>query len=596
MKGELQVVMTRSRPPLSWWVEKLGIQDIPGKNDLFAPCPAHNDNGPSLHLTKKAHGDVVVHCFAGCTYEAILEAVDSGVRVKARVVASKGETKPATDLPALVWWARYTNVPEEVWTQLGVAEADDYLAFTFQDSPYVKGRLKGTKTFKWTPAGGKPPPLWPIPRKELLDAETVWFTEGESDCGVLRYLGYAAFALAKGADTKIPRGYVKGFHAFGVKRIICTFDADEAGDKGYAELKKQIGKEFSLVRFPVENLIAPFSQETDFRDLLARLGEDALKVKVQEIVGGFPGGGRELDYPSLVDDLQETKTEWLWSGMIPKNNITLFRGDAKVGKSTFLFALFNRMREGGTLGGRTVAQGRVVLVSEESPNTLKPKADIHGPLSNVFRVAHSPNLSWEEIIKAGVSQAESVGAGTLVVDTFASFAKFESGEENDAAATFERLNVLSLFKHKLSIILVHHNSKQGKTRGSSAIDAHVDGILSVTKGQGVHRNFESTNRYESARAVLSVDPKTGHEAVVVSKREREEKEEDRNLTEEVMALVSSHPNIDKDQIAKELSISPAHLRAILSRLTAKSKLIKVGESSYKTQELHSPPAPPEKTQ
>ncbi len=32
----------------------------------MARCPAHNDKAPSLHVTEKADGTVLLNCFAGC--------------------------------------------------------------------------------------------------------------------------------------------------------------------------------------------------------------------------------------------------------------------------------------------------------------------------------------------------------------------------------------------------------------------------------------------------------------------------------------------------------------------------------------------------
>jgi hypothetical protein len=573
------------RPPLAWWLEKLSLRDIPGKKDLFTQCPAHNDNGPSLHITKKGATDCVVHCFAGCSYEDIISAIESGVKVKARVASEKGQTKPGTELPPMTWWERYTNVPLQTWHALGTAEAGEYLAFTFENSPYVKGRLKGTKEFRWTPKGGNPPPLWPIPKKELIDGDTIWLTEGESDCGVLRHLGFPAFALTKGAQTKVPRSYLKGFKSLGVTKAICAFDSDPSGDEAYESIKKTFNG-FIVHRLPIDDFTEPFSQEKDLRDLLCRMGDQNLKAQIQEALNSTP----ELEstnFPALTEILTE-ETEWIWQGMIPHHNVTLFRGDAKVGKSTFLFALFRAMREGGMLGNRKVKKGRIILISEETEHTLKPKAEIYGPLDNV-RVGGSilpgRTKNFETTIREAIRQGKTFGANLLVVDTFTSFAGFESGEENDASAVFERLTLLSSFRNELSIILVHHNSKQGKTRGSSAIDAHVDGILSVTRGNGIHRNLESINRYESAKQVLSIDPKTGKETLVLVKKERPT--EDGSLVNLVYDFISTHNNVSSEIILESME---GHSQKAV--LTAVKMLVKGGKvtgdsSGYRIKESES---------
>src|SRR5690349_5879370 len=39
-------------------------------HDFMAICPAHRDRNPSLHVTIK-DGATLVHCFAGCTQDAV---------------------------------------------------------------------------------------------------------------------------------------------------------------------------------------------------------------------------------------------------------------------------------------------------------------------------------------------------------------------------------------------------------------------------------------------------------------------------------------------------------------------------------------------
>jgi CHC2 zinc finger len=45
-----------------------------GKDRWMALCPAHDDRNPSLSI-RKARGKVLVHCFAGCSTEAVLDAL-----------------------------------------------------------------------------------------------------------------------------------------------------------------------------------------------------------------------------------------------------------------------------------------------------------------------------------------------------------------------------------------------------------------------------------------------------------------------------------------------------------------------------------------
>ncbi|MDE3023191.1 MAG: DNA primase [Pseudomonadota bacterium] len=46
-----------------------------GRESWIACCPAHSDKNPSMTITEKDDGRVLVHCFAGCSVDSILGAV-----------------------------------------------------------------------------------------------------------------------------------------------------------------------------------------------------------------------------------------------------------------------------------------------------------------------------------------------------------------------------------------------------------------------------------------------------------------------------------------------------------------------------------------
>ncbi|MCX4146755.1 MULTISPECIES: hypothetical protein [Paraburkholderia] len=58
--------MSHHLSPLSLLLDRLeGVRAI-GHNRWVARCPAHDDSHPSLAITEKANGSVLLHCFAGC--------------------------------------------------------------------------------------------------------------------------------------------------------------------------------------------------------------------------------------------------------------------------------------------------------------------------------------------------------------------------------------------------------------------------------------------------------------------------------------------------------------------------------------------------
>ena len=53
------------------------LQNVKQHNSYFmASCPAHPDDEPSLSISEGDDGKVLLKCFAGCTAEEIVVAID----------------------------------------------------------------------------------------------------------------------------------------------------------------------------------------------------------------------------------------------------------------------------------------------------------------------------------------------------------------------------------------------------------------------------------------------------------------------------------------------------------------------------------------
>lgn len=50
-----------------------------GKDKWLACCPAHKDKSPSLSIKELDDGRVLIHCFAGCDVESILNSLSLDV-------------------------------------------------------------------------------------------------------------------------------------------------------------------------------------------------------------------------------------------------------------------------------------------------------------------------------------------------------------------------------------------------------------------------------------------------------------------------------------------------------------------------------------
>lgn len=57
------------------------LEGVKKQGDRYiACCPAHNDNAPSLSLSRGEDGRALVHCYAGCEILQVLAAIGMGLR------------------------------------------------------------------------------------------------------------------------------------------------------------------------------------------------------------------------------------------------------------------------------------------------------------------------------------------------------------------------------------------------------------------------------------------------------------------------------------------------------------------------------------
>ena len=151
-----------------------------------ARCPSHDDRNPSLSVSEGDTQEVVVHCFAGCGFEDIRDALGldrwdarpAGLQVVKSAPAKNRDRKPR-QLP---------NGPgEQSWIYTDAAGAP-LMAAVRRDCTGQDGK-PGKKVWQWTPKGdgwipigmpeGKPKPLYGLPELAAEPEGRVVVVEGE---------------------------------------------------------------------------------------------------------------------------------------------------------------------------------------------------------------------------------------------------------------------------------------------------------------------------------------------------------------------------------------------------------------------------------
>lgn len=158
----------------------------PGKNGWVARCPAHQDTTPSLSITPR-HDKVLLKCFAGCTAQAIVEALG------------------LTMADLFLQPTRRTNGHKRIAKIYDYHDPNGHVVHQT-----VRYDPKGFTQRRPDPANpgkhiwdlkGIEPMLYRLPdlHAALQAGQTIYLPEGEKDVEALRILGLAATCNAMGA-------------------------------------------------------------------------------------------------------------------------------------------------------------------------------------------------------------------------------------------------------------------------------------------------------------------------------------------------------------------------------------------------------------
>lgn len=210
-------------------------------NGYKASCPAHDDKKPSLSVTEGNDGRVLLNCHAGCTIEAVVEAMGLGLPDLHPKVGSCH--KPVTRPKQTVF-----SSAEQAIEAYGFGPPSKEWFYTDASGDEV-GR-----TLRWDKAVGKeirplartltgwalsamagPRPLLNLPALLANAEEPVYVVEGEKCFDALENLGLLATTSAGGANAAKQTDW----SPLANRRVIVLPDNDDSGRK-YAQDVLQI--------------------------------------------------------------------------------------------------------------------------------------------------------------------------------------------------------------------------------------------------------------------------------------------------------------------------------------------------------------------
>lgn len=125
--------------PIDRVLESLDRVKATGNKQWTARCPAHDDKNPSLSISAKDDGQVLVKCHAGCATEAVLAAVD--LRIHDLFPDSPGPPVSRAS-SSMVRTGRKAEIVEMLRRSVTRSSGPDFaLAHVFEYSVVSGGRL-----------------------------------------------------------------------------------------------------------------------------------------------------------------------------------------------------------------------------------------------------------------------------------------------------------------------------------------------------------------------------------------------------------------------------------------------------------------------
>lgn len=290
-----------------------------------AQCPAHEDQAPSLSLTK-IEGQVLVHCHAGCHTEDVTTALN--LTMRDLYDEPTGEKYRYTD-PFGTVLRTVSRTPDKKFVQ--------------------SGQTKGPST------------LYRLPRviQAAANDQVIYIVEGEKDVHALEAVGAVATTAPMGSSNwnKVDASPLHG------AKVVVVVDKDEAGQKWAAQVHDSLdGKVQSLA----------FKQAAVGKDAADHIAAGRTLDQLDDL---------ELDQrlvPSVItlSNVTPERVSWLWDGRLPAGKLVVIDGDPSTGKSTLTLDLAAHVSTGKPWpDGATCRVGDVLLLSAEDglADTIAPR-------------------------------------------------------------------------------------------------------------------------------------------------------------------------------------------------------------------------------
>jgi hypothetical protein len=285
------------------------------------------------------------------------------------------------------------------------------------------------------------------------------------------------------------------------------------------------------------------------------------------------------------------ETPWIAKPWIVRGALTEVTGKIKAsGKTTWVLECCKSIIDGLPFLGEATERVPVVYLSEQNRTSYVQalrRAGLAERHDEMFRAICRWDLprqtSWEEVVAIALAEVVHIGAGVLVVDTVGSWAKFKEGQEDDSAATMERLEPLlaAADSHQLGQVIARHDRKgSGEVgesgRGSSAFSGAMDIIVKLRrrdrKAPSTHRVIETLGRFDELPENLIIDLTLHGYVTLGSEEEASAAEAKRKILEEL----GDDSALSYNELAERTEVARTTVQQIVKAALREGELHQVG--------------------
>jgi hypothetical protein len=412
-----------------------------------ARCPAHDDDRPSLSVSRGDDGKALVYCHAGCNVQDIVDALDLQM-----TDLFKGK-HDATIVGAYV----YTDEAGAPLFRVLRSSDKDFWQQRWEDGEWKDG-LRDTRRV-----------LYELPRlrKAIQSRTEVFLVEGEKDANNLIDLGYTATTVPGGAGSWNDT-YLSSLRDGHDIRIIADNDTPglAAAHRAHSALVSD-GVDRVAVYLPKEG--------KDVTDHL-RAG---YTIDELELVGN---GGDWDDWDEDTPDI-----EWLVEPVLGRGTVVWAYGSKETAKSMYLLALAAELSHAGNIS---------TYYSEEMAKNLdRRRIARFAPNKQYFRWKNGRglNLADEEQLEQVIT--ENANSSLIIFDSYEKVwnedkAKSENRRAVACAAALRRITN----ETGATVVIIDHTGfpfrdsegnlhEERRPRGASSKEQQADmAILFTTKG------------------------------------------------------------------------------------------------------------------